>query len=255
MRLIRSSFVQVVLALSLALGLSACNEPLGELVNKILDKGANPQQLVKNTTNAERQAILSEVYGRDVIYISPAQRDAMFSDLNSFIWNVAAGSPLGANALADLIDARQQPGGPGVPDSLLPYKDQILQAAKAWPTVKDLNIGLHKPEIDARLAAIKARVGPAAYAAMRGYMYSNGSEISTEPEGVSFRGFPHDNRLLDYLWDPAQFNRLMSDDDWAVSETATALGGDGKNQSLIDYARHNLGPAFGAVTDRTGSVD
>lgn len=247
MRRLSSSLIRLLLAAILVLPLSGCL--FNDLVNQMLQAHTDPLQALKNTTAEQRQQILSEVYGRDVIYIAPAQRDAMFSDLRSFVWNVAAGNSLGPDVLTELIQKRMEPGGPGVPDALLPYADELSRAGHAWAEIKKLNIDENRAVVDQRLAALKTRMGIDAYNRLMG-QNSDGQTM----DGSIFEAYPNDNQAIEFVWNPAPFNRLMTDDDWAVSQVAILKYGALDGPKLLDLVRQNLGPAFGAVTDRTGSA-
>lgn len=237
MRRIHSSLLRLMMSLCVVVGVAGCDMKDIEKAEYYLRFGQSEDQILKATTAAQRQQVVESIYGDDAIYISPDQRDAMFASGRSFVWNLLGGvrvvgdgaSFFTTDKIASGINDEVAHGS--LPTWMANYADQTQVAMQSWDTIRNLNVNEHKVDVDARLAAIKARIGDRAYGLL----------------------LKDEKRLYNYVWNPDQFNRLMTDDEWAASEIASLTGTT--DASAIDPIRQNLGPAFGAVTDRTGSAD
>lgn len=179
---------------------------------------------------------LWRLYGADAVYISPAQREALLKDSTLFRFTVTT-AELNRSQTSGTFDvyatlyadAFNKKGDADFLRRLQDLADQFPRVAQAY---RDMNGRF----VDERLAALKAR---------------------TSPEFVDklFSNHESANRLTDLLWNNENFNRLMTDDDYA--KAWLALSGQNTKRAdgtwILNDLRNNLGPALGSGTGRTGS--
>ncbi|HEY1057923.1 MAG TPA: hypothetical protein VGE55_04250 [Limnobacter sp.] len=199
-------------------------------------KGENGKEALASLTQEQRDTLLYFTYGDDYLYLTPAQRDSMFADSRAFLWNVAARFDVYLSVYMDNLLAGKKveiPNGkggfvtlqaePGMMDELKARKLEIDQAIKAWPTVRQLNIGLNKAAIDERLALIKQRVGQAAF--------------NTLTSGRA-------RTLATLVHDDAALAKFLTDDQTAVDAVQAALGEYGYDNEVRGYAFDNRPTAY-----------
>ncbi|MCQ8897029.1 hypothetical protein NQT62_11350 [Limnobacter humi] len=199
-------------------------------------KGDNGKEALASLNQEQRDTLLYFTYGNDYLYLSPAQRDSMFADSRSFLWNIAARFDVYLSVYMDnllagkKVDIPDGKGGtislkaePSMMEELQARKLEIDQAIKAWPTVRQLNLGLNKAAVDERLALIKQRVGSSAFDTLK-----------------SGRA----RTLTSLVYDDAALAKFLTDDQTAVQAVQTAYSEYGYDNEVRGYDFDNTPTAI-----------
>ena len=233
-----------VVLLSVAVSLTACEveKAVTDFATRLLNM--KPEERTKGlaaTPQNERDAVLRQAYGANLVYLSPEAQAQLFSSEENFIFGVLApgwdtGTDFSFKDVISLIPDKfkDSAGAQGHNERIA----DLVKLGPSLPAIGAANVATLKMVsgsfVNPRVQAIKQRLG------------RNAKLFDRMDE----------RELRDLIWDDAKFERFMNEDQYTIDYVARAVhrtdvrkGDDFPSYSMT---RDSLGPAGGS-SSRTGT--